>query len=79
LWFSSDPVGEAGDPAHWDGEFGGALRGRIVFNSHAPFGNDTVAEAERIMGKAWVDTMMQNGRALLKLEEQGGEDVRRDH
>jgi len=66
MWFSSYPVGEAGGLVAWEGEFSAALRKRIVFNSHAPFGNDTVEDVERVLGKTWVDSMMRNGRALLR-------------
>jgi hypothetical protein len=65
MWFSSYPVGETGGLAAWEGEFSAALRKRIVFNSHAPFGNDTVEDVERFLGKPWVEAMMRNGRALL--------------
>lgn len=71
VWFSSYPVGEVADPDSWGGEFTEALRDRIVFNSHAPFGNDTAADVERILGTEWLERMMRNGRAMLStvLEE----------
>jgi hypothetical protein len=72
MWFSSYPIGEAGEPSVWEGEFSAALRKRIVFNSHAPFGNDTVEAVERVLGKIWADAMMSNGRALLRRKTGAG-------
>jgi predicted TIM-barrel fold metal-dependent hydrolase len=66
IWFSSYPVGEAMDPERWQGMVSDALRDRIVFNSHAPFGNDTVEDVERILGASWLERMMRNGGALLR-------------
>lgn len=65
-WFSSYPVGEAVDPASWEGEVSEALATRVVFASHAPFGDDTPAEIEKLLGKAWLDRLMRNGGVLLK-------------
>jgi len=66
MWFGSYPVGELRDRAQWEGEFSAAFRGRIVFNSEAPFGQDSTADIETILGKDWLDSMMRNGSVLLK-------------
>ena len=66
VWFSSYPIGEAVDPDIWGGEVGDALRDRIVFNSHAPFGADTADDVERVLGREWRDRMMRNGRSLFR-------------
>ena len=67
IWLSSYPVGEAANPGHWIGEFSEALLSRIVFNSHEPFGHDSAADVERTLGKSWLDRLMRNGAAFLKL------------
>ena len=66
VWFSSYPIGEAFEPALWEGEFSDELRGRIVFNSHAPFGCDTAEDVATVLGTEWRERMMANGRRLLR-------------
>jgi len=65
-WFTSYPVGEASEPAGWEGEVSEDLASRIVFSSHAPFDDDTPAKVEEILGKAWLDRLMRNGQVFLK-------------
>jgi predicted TIM-barrel fold metal-dependent hydrolase len=66
IWLSSYPLGEAADPDVWGGEFSEALKERIVFNSHAPYGSDTMADVESILGAEWASRMMQNGARLMR-------------
>ena len=68
-WFSSFPIGEAKDPDQWQGEISEPLSKRIVFNSHAPFGNDTPAAVETALGAVWRDRLMQNGLAFLHADQ----------
>jgi uncharacterized protein len=79
MWLSSYPVGEAVNPDTWGGEFNEALRARIVFNSHAPFGNDTAADAEQILGKPWTARLMSNGATLLGINQGSAANDRRLH
>lgn len=62
VWASSYPVGEALDPAHWQGEFSEALRKRVVFASNAPIDPDTEAMLTEALGQEWHDRIRDNGR-----------------
>ena len=79
IWLSSYPVGEAVDPHLWENEFGAALRNRIVFNSHAPFGNDTAELVTEKLGAEWTERLMRNGASFLNLKGTEGTDVRTHH
>jgi len=75
VWLSSYPVGEAINPESWEGDFSASLRKRIVFNSHAPFGNDTAELAAEKLGREWVDRLMLNGARFLNLDGKEGSDA----
>jgi predicted TIM-barrel fold metal-dependent hydrolase len=66
MYFTTHPVGEAADRQVWEKGFTGRLRARLVFGSHAPFGSDTAAEAERVLGAEWAEQLMANGATLLQ-------------
>lgn len=65
MYFTSFPVAEAADRSGWEKGFPERLRERVVFGSHAPFGTDTPAEAERVLGPEWAHRLETNGTALL--------------
>lgn len=68
IWLSSYPIGEAIDPASWEKDFSAQLRERIVFNSHAPFGDDTIERATEMLGRDWTDQLMSNGARFLNIK-----------
>jgi predicted TIM-barrel fold metal-dependent hydrolase len=65
MWFTSYPLGEAKETTEWEKGFTAALRERIVFGSHAPYGADLPADVERVLGGDWGQQMQANGARLL--------------
>lgn len=68
IWFTTEPIGEAADTDEWADGFTDAMRERLVFGSHDPFGGDSPADVERVLGTEWAGRLLANGGHVVRGE-----------
>lgn len=67
MYFATYPIGEAKSLEEWQPFFTDELSACVVFGSHAPIDEDSVADVESAVGADWRARFMTNGAKALGL------------